>query len=158
MIRPALRLSALLAGAFSGLVACSDRGAEPPLHDAGAQLRAAAAEPVPRARQIRDLLEREKEWGGGHSPVPRRGATANTFAKLRSELTRADVPALLLLIEDDAVDVRSMAVSLLECLEPLSEQLVEQRAAQAVDAQRRSRDLDALIGIRAIRAGGTSCR
>jgi len=62
---------------------------------------------------------------------------------------------------DDAYEIRSLAASLLECVDSNAELEVEAVANAAADNGSRHRHLDALVAIRAIRvirAGGTSCR
>lgn len=114
--------------------------------------------PVERAAYIRSRIEKFKEWGGGHSPVPRRAINANTFAKVRQEVTVADTPALLLLIHDPAGDVRSMAGNLLGCLNPDAERIVQDLLAGETANDRRSNLMDARIEIHGVLSGGSSCR
>ena len=111
-----------------------------------------------RAQHIRSRIEKFKEWGGGHSPIPRRAINSNTFTKIRQEIAASDVPALLILVQDDGYDIRSLAASLLECVDPNAESAIESQLKQETGNDRRSRLMDAQIAIGAIRAGGTSCK
>jgi hypothetical protein len=65
---------------------------------------------------------------------------------------------LLVLVQDDAYDIRSIATSLLECLDSNAESNIEKQMNSETNIIRRNRYLDALIQIRVIKAGGTSCK
>lgn len=116
-----------------------------------------APSPVERAAYIRSRIEKFKEWGGGHSPVPHRAINANTFAKVRQEVTVADTPALLMLIHDPAGDVRSMAGNLLGCLNADADRIVQDLLSRETANDRRSNLMDAQIEIRGVLSGGSSC-
>lgn len=112
-----------------------------------------------RAAHIRSRIGKYKEWSAAHSPVPRRAITASTFDKVRREVTAADTPALLLLVQnDDANDIRSMAASLLDCVNSNAEAELDRLLKQETDNTRRGRLMEARSEVRTIRAGGTSCR
>ena len=109
--------------------------------------------------QTTDTLELRPHLGAkAVSPVPRRGINANTFARVRHEIEAGDVAALLILVQDEAYDIRSMAANLLECVDPNAEGDVESQLKLETDNDRRSRLMDVQIAIHGIRAGGTSCR
>jgi hypothetical protein len=111
-----------------------------------------------RSENIKGRIENYKEWGGGHSPVPRRAITSNTFEKVRQEISPEDSAALMILLQDNASDVRSIAASLLECVDPHAESEVEDQMNMESSSERKNRLRESLILIRTIRAGGTSCK
>lgn len=128
--------------------------------DSSATSASAAATDAPaRAKVIRELIEKYKEWGaGGHSPIPTRAINANTFAKVRRETSATDAPALKLLLLDDANDIRWMAATLLECFDPNAEQEVEDLLKKETNRARQNRLYEARTTILVNRAGGTSCK
>jgi hypothetical protein len=101
-----------------------------------------------RADYIKRQIEKYKEWTGGHSPIPRRTVTANTFDKVRQKVDREDSSALLVLVQDDAYDVRSIAASLLECVDSNAESNIEKQMNSESNIDRRNRFREALIQIR----------
>ena len=110
-----------------------------------------------RAKYIKAQIKKYKEWGG-HSAVPQRVVTANTFAKVRREIGPEDSPALIILLQDDAEEIRSIAASLLDCVDPNAQSEIEKQLSKETNVERQNRLRDALIQIRVIRAGGTSCK
>lgn len=111
-----------------------------------------------RTDYIKRQIEKYKEWTGGHSPIPRRAVSANTFENVRQKVGPEDSSALLLLIQDYAYDVRSIAASLLECVDSNAESDIEKQMNSETNIERRNRFREALIQIRVIKAGGTSCK
>lgn len=110
-----------------------------------------------RAEYIKKQIEKYKEWGG-HSAVPQRVVTANTFTKVRQKIDSEDASALIILLQDDAGEIRSIAASLLDCVDPNAQNDIEKQLSKETDVERKDRLRDALIQIRVIRAGGTSCK
>lgn len=110
-----------------------------------------------RAKYLKAQIEKYKEWGG-HSAIPQRVVTANTFAKLRQEIGPEDSPALIILLQDAAEEIRSLAVSLLDCVDPNAQSDIKKQLSKESNVERQNRLRDALIQIRVIRAGGTSCK
>lgn len=114
--------------------------------------------PAVRAEYIRERIEKYKEWGGGHSPVPRRAINANTLAKVRQEIGPGDLAALMILLQDDASDIRSLAASLLACTDPNAQSELEDRINKESNIDRKYFFIDALITVKSIREGRTSCK
>ena len=107
-----------------------------------------------RAKYIKELIDKYKEWGG-HSPIPQRVVNANTFAKVRQEIGLKDSPALMILLQDDAEEIRSMAAILLDCVDPNAENKIEKQLSKESNVDRKDRLQDALLQIRVI---DTSCK
>lgn len=111
-----------------------------------------------RAEYIKGQIKKYKEWSGGHSPVPQRAVTANTFEKVKQEISQEDSAALMILLQDDAGDIRSIAASLLGCVDPDAQSEIEKLLAAEKSIERQYRFREALIVINSIRAGRTSCK
>lgn len=109
-----------------------------------------------RASALRSRIEKFKEWGG-HSMVPSKVVTMNTFQRVRAEVAAPDANALLLLTVDDDYGVRSLASRLLECVIPDAQQRLQAALAAETRPENRSRLSAALTDIAARQAGGTSC-
>ena len=105
-----------------------------------------------RASEIRNLINANRRWSGGHSPIPRRAIVASTLEAAAARLVEADATALCELTLDNAYDMRAAAAALLARLTPQAESLIEARAQRETDAARRSRLKAALIEIAAARA------
>lgn len=110
-----------------------------------------------RAKYIKKQIEKYKEWGG-HSAIPQRVVTANTFARVRREIGSEDSPALIILLQDDAGEIRSIAASLLGCVDPKAQSEIEHELAREKSIERQYRLREALIVIRSIQEGRTSCK
>lgn len=110
------------------------------------------------AEYIKRRIEKYKEWGGGHSPIPSRVVNMNTVRSVSKEIAPEDSPALMILLQDDADDIRSVATSLLGCIDPNAQSEIEKLLATEKDIERQYRFKEALIGLDSIRAGRTSCK
>lgn len=111
-----------------------------------------------RAKHIKKLIKKNKEWQGGHSPIPHRVITINTFNAVIKEVSRADSAALIALLEDDDYGVRSMSIAVLVCVNPDAESDIEQLIATEPNKEQQSRLRAARTDIRMIKAGGTECK
>lgn len=118
----------------------------------GDQAVAAAAATAQRVKVLRRALNANREWSGGHSPVPRRAITMNTIHSVAALLTPVDAPALVELMLDDAYDIRTAAARLLAGLTPEAENLTQRRIDLTGDGEQRRRLEAALRDIMAIRA------
>ena len=110
-----------------------------------------------RAEYIKKQIEKYKEWGG-HSVIPQRVTTMNTLTKVMKEIGPKDSAALILLLQDDADEIRSMAASLLGCVDPNAQSEIEHELAREKSIDRQYRLREALIVIRSIQEGRTSCK
>lgn len=110
-----------------------------------------------RARHIRLRLEAFREWRGTHSPIPRRGITANTLAKVKPEITSGDAPALLILLQDEAPEIRSAVGTLYGCLFPEAEQTIQNLIDLEIDKEKRFRWVEARIQVQGASSGGIVC-
>lgn len=111
-----------------------------------------------RAEFIKDYIEKNKEWGGGHSIIPRKIVNANTFSKVLHQISVDDADALILLLQDDASDIRIAATGLFECVDPDVKGKIEESIKKEVVLQNKKYLQDALLLIDVMRAGGTSCK
>lgn len=113
---------------------------------------------IERAGFIKKQIEKNKEWGGGHSIIPRKIVNANTFSKVFREISIKDDTALMILLQDDASDIRIAATVLFECVDPaVKDKITEQRNKES-DVLKKDRLGDALLLIDVMRAGGTTCK
>lgn len=110
-----------------------------------------------RARHIRLRLQEFREWSGTHSPIPQRGITANTLAKVKPEIASGDAPALLILLQDESPEIRSAAGTLYGCLFPEAERTVQNLIDREIDKDKKFRWVQAQIQIQGATSGGIVC-
>ncbi len=111
-----------------------------------------------RAEFIKDYIEKNKEWGGGHSIFPRKVVNFNTYRKALKWVSVKDVDALMLLLQDDATDIRIAAAVLFECVVPAAKDKITERINKESDILKKDRLGEALLLIDVMRAGGTTCK
>jgi hypothetical protein len=110
-----------------------------------------------RAKYIRNLIEKNKHWTGCHSPIPCRATTEDTFKSVRKEISVEDSAALMIVLQDDAGEIRYMGSRLLGCINPNARSEIEKLMVAETSIERQSRFEEALIIIDEIRAGRTDC-
>jgi mevalonate kinase len=110
--------------------------------------------PAVRAKYIKEQIEKYKEWGG-HSMVPSRAINSNTFENVRQKIGTGDSAALMILLQDNAYDIRSIAAILLKCIDPNAESEIEKQIDMESSMERKNRFRDALIDIR---TSSASCK
>lgn len=110
-----------------------------------------------RAEYIKKRIEKNKKWRGGHSPIPSRVITMETIKAVKQEISMEDSDALIILLQDDAYEIRSTAASLLGCVNPSARSEIEKVMATEMNSVRQFQFQEALITIDSIRDARTSC-
>lgn len=98
-----------------------------------------------RAKYIRNLIEKNKHWRGGHSPIPSRVISMETIKTVNQLISIEDSAALMVLLQDDAADIRSTAATLLTCVNPNARSEVIKLMVAGMTKKQESRFEDALL-------------
>jgi hypothetical protein len=109
-----------------------------------------------RAQEIKRELDRHREIGGGHGPIPRRAITSNTIAAVRSGLLPGDADALVQLGLDDASDVRGAAAVLLAAIDPGAEDRLLARLSMERNIRVREKLGGVLLDVKVARLAETA--
>ena len=109
-----------------------------------------SAAAVSRAQVISSLIDRHRVWSGGHGPLPRRAITASTMQAVWASLSKDDVPALIILASDEAIDVRSASAHWIWRMGPSAISALSTASHTAKAANEKSRLDDALLLIKSL--------